>query len=77
MGSKHNINKAKVYSIFGQEDQVIAEAMVKEGKATKIDKEKIPQTEMFDKYDREAAFAIILPNRYLTEYEQRVYMLKM
>ena len=64
--------QTKIYSVFGQIDGVVAEMMVSEGKATKIEQDMIPVTALFDEQDRKAMFAIILPHTYLAEYEHRV-----
>ena len=63
---------SEIYSIFGQIDGVIAEAMVAEGKATKIEQKMIPPTALYDDRGRLAMFAIVLPTKYLGEYEDRV-----
>jgi hypothetical protein len=65
-------SKSEFYSIFGQIDGVVAEAMVAEGKATKIAQDMIPPTALFDEQGRKAMFAIVLPNEHLGEYERRV-----
>ena len=65
--------KMEIYSIFGQMDAVIAQAMVDEGKATKIEQADIPAEALFDEATgRKAFFAIRLWPEYLPEYEQRV-----
>lgn len=64
--------KTEIYSIFGQIDCVIAQAMVDEGKATKIEQTMIPPTALFDDAGRKAQFAIVLPRAHLAEYEERV-----
>lgn len=64
--------KSEIYSIFGQVDAVIAQAMVDEGKASKIEQEMIPPTALYDDGGRKAAFAIVLPRVNLAEYERRV-----
>lgn len=65
-------NKTEIYSIFGQIDGVIAQMMVDEGKATKIEQDMIPVTALFDDAGRRAQFAIVLPISRLGEYERRV-----
>lgn len=64
--------KSEIYSIFGQVDAVIAQAMVDEGKASKIEQEMIPPTALYDEAGRKAVFAIVLPRSSLAEYERRV-----
>jgi hypothetical protein len=72
-------SKTEIFSIFGQMDAVVAQAMVDEGKATKIEKDLIPEEVRFtpvgepgDIRLREAQFAIALPRAHLAEYERRV-----
>lgn len=64
--------KTEIYSIFGQIDAVIAQAMVDEGKANKIDQDMIPPTALYDEQGRKASFAIVLPREHLGEYHRRV-----
>ena len=61
-----------IFSIFSQIDSVVAEAMVAEGKANKIEQNFIPPTVLFDEHGRKAMFAIVLPREHLAEYERRV-----
>lgn len=65
-------SKTEIYSIFGQIDAVIAEAMVAEGKATKIEQSMIPPTALYDERGRKASFAIVLPIKLLGEFNRRV-----
>lgn len=62
----------EIYSIFGQIDSVIAQAMVDEGKANKIEQAMIPPTALFDDKGNKAFFAIVLPTEHLAEYHRRV-----
>lgn len=64
--------KTEFYSIFGQIDGVVADAMVAEGKATKIEQKFIPPTALFDDAGNKALFAISMPRAHLAEYEERV-----
>ena len=64
--------KSEIYSIFGQIDGVVADAMATEGKVTKIEQEMIPPTALYDEKGRKAQFAIVLPTEYLGEYHKRV-----
>ena len=65
-------SKTEIFSIFGQIDGVVAQMMVDEGKASKIDQDMIPPTALFDGEGRKAQFAIVLPTSRLGEYERRV-----
>lgn len=65
-------NKTEIFSIFGQIDGVVAEMMVEEGTATKIEQAMIPPSALFDEAGRKAQFAIVLPISRLSEYERRV-----
>ena len=65
-------SKSEIYSIFGQIDGVVAEAMVAEGKASKIEQRSIPPTALLDEQGRKAMFAIVLPREHLGEYERRL-----
>lgn len=64
--------KTDIYSIFGQIESVIADAMVAEKKANRIEQEMIPPTALFDDNGRKAMFAIVLPRAHLAEFERRV-----
>ena len=68
--------KTDIFSIFGQIDSVIAEAMVKEGKANKIEQKFIPPTALFDDNGKKAEFAIVLPSEYVPEFYRRVWELR-
>lgn len=64
--------RSEIYSIFGQIDGVIADALVTEGKANKIEQEMIPPTALYDEQGRKALFAIVLPTEHLGEYHRCV-----
>ena len=64
--------KSEIYSIFGQIDGVVADAMCSEGKATKIEQRMIPATALYDDKGRKAQFAIVLPHEHLGECNRRV-----
>jgi hypothetical protein len=66
----------EVYSIYGQIESVIADTMVKEGKATKIEQDMIPPSQLFDEDGRKAKFAIVIPRTNLSEFERRVRNLR-
>lgn len=61
-----------IYSIFGQVDSVIAQAMVDEGKARKIPQDYIPLSALYDARGRKVLFAISMGDEYLPEYIERV-----
>ena len=64
--------QTEIYSIFGQIDGVVAEAMVQEGKRNRIAQHLIPATVLFDQEGRKAKFAIVVPPAYLGEFERRI-----
>lgn len=67
----------QIYSIFGQIDGVVAEAMASEGKVRRIERDMIPPTARFDEATgREALFAIVMSDEYLMEYNDRVNKLR-
>lgn len=68
--------RTQIYSIFGQIDAVIAEAMASEGKVHRIEPDMIPPIALFDGEGRKAHFAIIMPDEYLGEYHDRVAALR-
>ena len=64
--------KTEIYSIFGQIDAVVAEQMIAEGKATKIEAKLIPATMARRESDGlPAQFAIVIDRRYIPELETR------
>ena len=71
MTNHPNRRKAQIFSIFSQIDGVIADMMVSEGKATKIEQCDIPASALFDDDGRKAFFAIILPVKHLGEFNRR------
>lgn len=68
--------KSEVYSIFGQIETIVGEAMVKEGKATKIDVEHIPPSVIFDARGRLASFALVMNRQQAAEFDRRVAQLR-
>jgi len=66
----------EIYSIFGQLDAVIAQAMAAEGKVRRIERDMIPPTARHDDNGREAYFAIVMSNEYLDEYNNRLLALR-
>lgn len=55
---------------------VVAQAMVDEGKFTRIEPERIPPTMAFDDQGAPALFAVVVPLSHLAEYEDRVKRLR-
>jgi hypothetical protein len=63
----------KIYSIFGQIEQVVAEAMINEGKGRRIPQHEIPESALFSEDGvRKALFAIQLPVQRVREFEDRI-----
>lgn len=69
-------SKTEVYSIFDQIEGVVAEMMVEEGKANKIEASMIPPSVLFDDAGRKAMFAIVLPTNLLGEFNRRARELR-
>lgn len=71
---------SKFYSIFGQIEEVVAEAMVAEGKARKIPAEQVPDEAAWSKdwqgKDIKAKFAIFMPVQRVPEFEERIRQLR-
>lgn len=65
-----------IYSIFGQIDAAVAEAMASEGKIRRIEQGMIPPTALFDDQGRKAFFAVVMPDEYAGEYMNRVAALR-
>lgn len=53
----------KIYSIFGQIEDVAAKIMIEEGTARKIDFADIPETARFNSMDQPAKYAIMVFGR--------------
>lgn len=52
--------KTEIFSVFGQIEGVVADAMAEEGKVTKIAQEHIPPTALFDDKGRKAHCALVM-----------------
>ena len=62
---------AEIFSIFGQCEAVAAEMMVEEGKLTRIEPADIPVSAAFNDVGTAARFAVVVPPRYLAEFNRR------
>ncbi len=67
---------AEFYSIFGQIEEVVAEEMIKEGKAKKIPSEQIPDSARFNERGTHAKFAVFMPRQMVAEFETRIAQLR-
>lgn len=68
--------KTEIFSIFGQIEAVVADAMVNEGKLKKIEAMDIPQAVMVDSSGRAAFFAVVVPPQHQLEFEKRIMLLR-
>jgi hypothetical protein len=71
----------QIYSIFGQIEEVVAQAMVDEGVATKIPYDHIPGSARYQRnpltgQDEQAKFAIVLPSNLVNVFEARIAALR-
>ena len=64
--------KTNIYSIFGQVEDVVAQAMVDEGKLTKIPYGEIPESVRRNEEGEDAKYAVIVPGPYSKEFEDRI-----
>lgn len=64
--------KSNIYSIFGQIETVVAQAMVDEKKLYRIEFDDIPATERFNADGVRASFAVVMPSEHEPEYNRRV-----
>lgn len=72
-GSK---KKTHIWSIFGQIDAVIARAMVEEGKFKELPYNTIPISQRFGDKGEIVELAVVVPQAYVLEYEERVAKLR-
>lgn len=61
----------EIFSVFGQCEAVAAEMMIKEGKVTHIPPEQIPLAVAFNDMGQTARFAVMVPARYVPEFNRR------
>lgn len=64
--------KSEIFSIFGQIEGVVADAMAREGSVVKIEREMIPPTARFDERGREAYCALVMNRQQSAEFDRRV-----
>ena len=73
-------NQQLIFSIFGDMDRVVAEAMITEGVCHKIEFDDIPLSARYsrgpDGIDRAAFFAIAIPSNLVNTFEMRVRNLR-
>lgn len=63
--------KTEIFSVFGQCEAVAAEMMIKEGKLTRIPPEQIPEGADRNDVGAPARFAVVVPARYVPEFNRR------
>jgi hypothetical protein len=68
--------QSEVYSIFGQIEAVVAEAMISEDKANRIELENIPVTVLMNDKGETAKFAVCVRGVYVQEFNERVARLR-
>ena len=62
----------KIYSIFGQVEAVVAENMIAEFGACKIEPQDIPETAAVNEAGDRAKFAVVVPAHRVEEFERRI-----
>lgn len=65
-------NKSEIYSIFGQIEGVVADAMVAEGKVSKIQAADTPASALYDDRGRKAHCALVMNRQQSAEFDRRV-----
>lgn len=65
-------NKSEIYSIFGQIEGVVADAMAAEGKVSKIQAADIPASALYDERGRKAHCALVMNRQQSAEFDRRV-----
>lgn len=68
--------QTEIWSIYGQIESVVAQAMVDEGKFNKIEFEMMPPEQQFNEAGDRALFAVTVPAYRVQEYERRVAALR-
>ena len=68
--------QTEIWSIFGQIETVVAEAMIEEGVVSKIRAEDIPPTAAFNETGERAKFAIVIQAPLIAEFNRRVAYLR-
>jgi hypothetical protein len=64
-----------IWSIFGQIDEIVAREMVKEGKFNQVPGSSIPESQKTSEEGFKVRIAVIVPVKYVKEYEERVKLL--
>lgn len=64
--------KTEIYSVFGQIEGVIADAMVAEGKASRIEPDMIPETVRWNDKGTKAHCALVMNRQESAEFDRRV-----
>lgn len=68
--------ETRIFSIFGQIEGVVAQAMAKEGKGRIIPQREIPDTARFNEHGQMALFAYLCPGPHMDEFEDRIFDLR-
>lgn len=71
--------QTKIFSIFGQIEKVVADAMIEEsgGRLKRIEPDMIPATALYNEQDQRAHYAIVLSNEEALTFDRRVRQLRM
>lgn len=64
--------KTEIFSVFGQIEGVVADAMAAEGKVRKIEPDMIPASALFDDRGRKAHCALVMNRQEAAEFDRRV-----
>jgi len=72
---------SQIFSIFGQIEEVVAQAMIDEGKAKRIERNTFPSARdcphlHTDALGRPAKFAVLMPRQRVREFEDRIAELR-
>jgi hypothetical protein len=69
-----------IYTIYGQIEEVVAQAMIGEGSCRKIEFDDLPQSQRYsrgpDGKDMQAKFAIVVPRELVQAFERRIAQLR-
>lgn len=70
--------QTKIFSIFGQIEKVVADAMIEEsgGRIKRIEPDMIPPTALYNEQDQRAYYAIVLSNEEALTFDLRVRQLR-
>lgn len=75
--AKKRSAKPKVYSIFGQINSIVADAMIKEGWVTGVIKgDAIPESVRYNEHGERAHCALVLSKGQSAEFDRRVRELR-